>query len=94
MLHKDAVHVSTFHKLTNFRMSPSSPYLVTIATEPPSTPVLVPTGVRKYKTTCLDQHSVGANPYNSPEGHHLPGWLPWQPLLSKVHTIPGNIYEF
>ena len=83
-------------------MSPSIPYLVAMATEPPSTPeyekknflpvlvvliqrkstAIVLARVRKYKTTCLGAHIAGANPYNSPEGHHLPGWLPWQPILS------------
>ena len=83
-------------------MPPSSPYLVAMTTQPPSTTeyeeniffacsggsnlrksaVIVLTRVRKYKTTCLGSHIAGANPYNSSEGHHLPGWLLWQPILS------------
>ena len=86
-------------------MSTSSPYLVAMATEPPSTPEYEEniffacsggsnskkigsyspnsvTRVEKYKTTCLGPHIARTNTYNSPEGHHLPGWLPWQPILS------------
>ena len=81
-------------------MSPSSLYLVAMATEPtpeykeffffPFLVVLIQrhsavkvlTRVRKNKTTCLVPHIVGTNPYNLPEGHHLPGWLPGQPILS------------
>ena len=44
--------------------------------------VIVLARVRKYETTCPGPHIAGANPYNSPEGHHIPGWLPWQPILS------------